>query len=65
MFFIAYSTLFSCFVEWDLMCEYHQCRIGQRGPTLVGDAHGPVSWKDLAYILPRSWQDHVKIVLPM
>ena len=21
--------------------------------TLVGHAHGPVSWKDLAYILPR------------
>ena len=46
------------------MCEYHQCRNGQRGPTLVGHAHGPASWKGFAYILPRSWQDHGKIVLP-
>ena len=65
MLFIAYSTLFSCFGKWDLMCEYHQHRIGQRGPTSVGHAHGPVSWKDLACLLPRSWQDHGKIVLPM
>ena len=36
------------------MCEYHQQRIRQRGPTLVGHAYGPVSWKDLAYILPIS-----------
>ena len=47
MLFIAYSTIFSCFGKWDLMCEYHQHRNGQRGPTL-GHAHGPVSWKDLA-----------------
>ena len=47
------------------MCEYHQHRIGQRGLTWVGHAHGPGSWKDLAYIFPRSWQDHGKIVLPM
>ena len=56
MLFIAYSMLFSCFGKWDLMCEYHQCRNGQRGPTWVSHAHGPVSWKDLANILPRSWQ---------
>ena len=31
----------------------------------VGHAHRPASWKDLAYILPRSWQDHGKMVLPM
>ena len=43
MLFIAYSALFSCFGKWDLMCEYHQHRNGQRGPTLVGHAHGPVS----------------------
>ena len=55
MLFIAYSTQFSCFGKWDLMCEYHQHRIGQRGHTLVGHAHGPVSSKDLAYILARSW----------
>ena len=48
MLFIAYSILFSCFGKWDLMCEYHQCRIGQRGPTLVGHVHGPGSWEDLA-----------------
>ena len=65
MLFIAYSTLFSCFGMWDLMCEYHQCRNGQRGPTLVGHSYGPASWKNLAYILPRSWQDHGKIVLSM
>ena len=64
MLFIAYSTIFSCFGIWDLMCEYHQHRVGQRDPTLVGHAHGPVSWKDLAYILPSSWQDHGNIVLP-
>ena len=50
MLFIAYSTIFSCFGKWDLMCEYHQCRIGQRGPTLVGHVHGPGSWEDLAYV---------------
>ena len=32
---------------------------------LVGHAHGPGSWRELAYILPRSWQDHGKIVFPM
>ena len=47
------------------MFEYHQSRIGQRGPTLVGNIPGPVSWKALAYILPMSWQDHGKIVIPM
>ena len=65
MLFIAYSTLFSCFGKWDLMCEYRQSRIGQRGPTLVGNTPGPVSWKALAYILPMSWQDHAKIVIPL
>ena len=36
MLFIAYSTLFSCFGKWDLMCEYHQCRIWTERSTLVG-----------------------------
>ena len=61
---IAYSTLFSCFAR-GTVCEFHQCRIEQRDHTLVGHAHGPGSWKDFAYILPRSLQDHGKIVSPM
>ena len=64
MLFIAYSTLFSCFRKLDLMCEYHQCRDGQRGPIWVCHANGPVSWKDLVNILPRSWRDHGKVVFP-
>ena len=48
MLFIAYSTLFSLLGKWDLMCEYHQCRIGQSGHTLVGHAHGSGNWKALA-----------------
>ena len=63
MLFIAYSTLFSFFGKWDLMCEYHQHRIGQR--ALLDHAHGSVSWKDPAYIVTRSWQDHGKIVCHM
>ena len=55
MLFIAYSILFSHFGKWDFMYEYHQCRIGQRGPTLVSHADGPGSWEDLAQILARSW----------
>ena len=50
MLFIAYSTLFSCFGKLDLMCEYHQHRIGQRDPTWVGHVHGPGSWEDLSYV---------------
>ena len=66
MLFIANSTLFSCFGKWDFMFEYHQHRIGQRGPTTwMGHVHSPGSWEDLAYILPRSWQDHGKIVFLM
>ena len=37
------------------MYEYHQRRMGQRHPTLVGHGHGAESWEDLAYILARSW----------
>ena len=65
MLFNDQSSLFLDFGKWDLMCEYHHCRNGQRGPTLVGHTHGPASWKGLAYILPRLWQDYGKIVLPM
>ena len=65
MLFIAYSSLFLVFGKLDVICEYHQCRNQQRGPTSVGHACCPASLKDLAYILPRSWQDHGKIVLPM
>ena len=48
MLFIAYSIQFSHLGKWDFMYEHHQCRIGQRGPTLVGHVHGPGSWEDLA-----------------
>ena len=61
MLFIAYSTLFYCFGKWDLVCQYHQHRIWtERSHIGGGHVHGPGSWK----ILPRSWQDHGKIVSP-
>ena len=48
MLFVAYSILSSHLGKWDFMYGYHQDRIGQRGPTWVGHAHGPGSWGDLA-----------------
>ena len=59
MLFIAYSTLFSCFGKWDSMCEYHQHRNGQRGPTLVGYA----MVLPVGRILPISCLDHGKIMV--
>ena len=65
MLFRAYSTLFSCFGKWDLMCQYHQHEMDREVPHGWDKPHGPVSLKNLAYILPRAWQYHGKIVLPM
>ena len=63
MLFIAYSILFSCFGKWDFRSEYHQCRIGQRDPTLVGPACGPGSWQYLGKIMVRLFSPRNIVVM--